>query len=213
MSRTLPIRLSSEVSHLLADESQRTGISQSKLLQNAYLKQNPEHHEFNVLFTQRNFEFANNIKSQLSYFLQSADINSSVAQDIRVTILLRLAFDVQFCRDFRHSFNPDDPESLFEYWLNRIGWTFDVHAVLPKDFVERHDEYLNDFARAIQSFSDVPGNTSRDKSLRFFLSTHGSKILLDSMSSDLRFLQQGFELDSDRLEKVCQQLMDVLYRD
>lgn len=118
MSRTLPVRLNSEISRKLEQETQKTHVSQSKLLQQAYLEQDTLKADLDIALNCCLANFSNEIDYQMGQTLEREYLGMSYK---KLNCLLRIATTINdFCKLFlKFQEKGTINATFYSYWTFR----------------------------------------------------------------------------------------------
>lgn len=141
MSRTLPVRLNPKISQKLAQKAKETNVSQSKLLQQAYLEQDTLKADLDTALDRCLANFSNNIDCQISKILKREYLGMPYK---KLNCLLRLSTTINdFCNHFlKFQEKGTILATFYQYWTFRSQSGFYVDDSYPVDFLEKPQEYL-----------------------------------------------------------------------
>lgn len=141
MTRTLPVRLNPKISQKLENESKATHISQSKLLQQAYLEQDTLKADLDTALNCCLANFSNHIDCQIGKTLDRDYLGMPYK---KLNCLLRITTTINdFCKRFlKFQEKETITETFYQYWTFRSQNGFFVDDNYPVGFLERPQEYL-----------------------------------------------------------------------
>lgn len=141
MSRTLPVRLDSKISQKLENESKTTNVSQSKLLQQAYLEQDTLKADLDTALDCCLANFSNDIDYQIVKILKRDYLGMPYK---KLNCLLRITTTINdFCKYFlKFQKKGTITATFYQYWTFRSQNGFYVDDTYPIDFLEKPQEYL-----------------------------------------------------------------------
>lgn len=150
MSRTLPVRLNSEISRKLEQETQKTHVSQSKLLQQAYLEQDTLKADLDIALNCCLANFSNEIDYQMGQTLEREYLGMSYK---KLNCLLRIATTINdFCKLFlKFQEKGTINATFYSYWTFRSQNGFFVDDNYPVDFLEKPQEYLKKWQQTLNA--------------------------------------------------------------
>lgn len=196
MSRTLPIRLDSEISQQLEDESKATNVSQSKLLQKAYLERDILKAD---LDTTRNCclaNFSNHIDYQIGKILKKDYLGMPYK---KLNCLLRISTTINdFCKHFlKLQEKGTITETFYQYWTFFSQNCFYIEDNYPIDFLEKPQEYLETWR---QTFDTCSINGYASQKLQKYILNDFDRIQKLIITNDQEFINTVTEF-SNALEK------------
>lgn len=147
MSRTLPVRLNSKISQKLENESKATNVSQSKLLQQAYLERDTLKADLDIALNCCLANFSNEIDYQIGQTLERDYLGMSYK---KLNCLLRIATTINdFCKLFLKFQEKGTTKTFYYYWTFRSQNGFFVDDNYPVDFLEKPQEYLEEWQQTL----------------------------------------------------------------
>lgn len=158
MSRTLPVRLNSEISQKLEQKAQTTHASQSKLLQQAYLEQDTLKADLDTALNCCLSNFSNRIDLQIGEILKRDLLGMPYK---KLNCLLRITTTDNFCKLFlklqeKRTFN----ETFYQHWTFLSQNGFFVEDNYPIDFLSKPQEYLEKWQQTFNA-CDINGYASQ----------------------------------------------------
>ena len=155
MSRTLPVRLNSKISQKLESESNATNISQSKLLQQAYLEQDTLKADLDTALDRCLANFSNHIDCQISKILKREYLGMPYK---KLNCLLRLSTTINdFCNHFlKFQEKGTITATFYQYWTFCSQSGFYADDSYPVDFLEKPQEYLEKWQQIFNACNTLP---------------------------------------------------------
>lgn len=196
MSRTLPVRLNSEISQQLEDESKATNVSQSKLLQQAYLEQDTLKADLDTTLNCCLANFSNHIDYQIGKILKKDYLGMPYK---KLNCLLRISTTINdFCKHFlKLQEKGTITETFYQYWTFRSQNGFFVDDNYPADFLEKSQEYLEEWENI---FSQCEINGYASEKLKEYIINDFNRLQKLIITNDQEFITTVTEF-SNALEK------------
>lgn len=196
MSRTLPVRLNSEISQKLEKEAQATHISQSKLLQQAYLEQDILKTDLDTALNCCLANFSNNIDCQIGKILDRDYLGIPYK---KLNCLLRITTTINdFCKSFlKFQEKGTINTTFYSYWTFRSQNGFFVDNNYPIDFLSKPQEYLEKWQ---QTFNACGINGYASQQLQKYILNDFARIQKLIITNDQEFITTVTEF-SNAIEK------------
>lgn len=195
MSRTLPVRLNSEISRKLEQETQKTHVSQSKLLQQAYLEQDTLKADLDMALDCCLANFSNEIDYQIGQTLEREYLGMSYK---KLNCLLRIATTINdFCKLFLKFQEKGTTKTFYYYWTFRSQNGFYVEDTYPTNFLEKPQEYLEEWENIFRQ-CEINGYAS--EKLKEYIVNDFNRIQRLIITNDQEFVNTVTEF-SNALEK------------
>lgn len=196
MTRTLPVRLNLKISQKLAQEAKETNISQSKLLQQAYLEQDTLKADLNTALDCCLANFSNKIDYQIGQTLEQDYLGMSYK---KLNCLLRITTTINdFCKRFlKFQEKGAINTTFYSYWTFRSQNGFFVDDNYPVDFLEKPQEYLEEWQQTLNA-CNINGYASQK--LQKYILNDFNRIQKLIITNDQEFVNTVTEF-SNALEK------------
>lgn len=178
MSRTLPVRLSKEVDEKLKEDAKDSGVSQSKLLQNAYLNQGRDHVDLDQALSDLMGNLVTKIDVQLGQIIHKEYLSFRKYRQLK--LILRVVVNMRFCKLYlKHLDNGSKDETLFQLWSSMSRTLLFLDDWVPNDLIDNYNNYLIEWEDIINK---CPAKG------------YISKKLKDGMLTDVRVVQRYFDV-------------------
>lgn len=196
MSRTLPVRLNSEISQKLEQKAQKTHVSQSKLLQQAYLEQDTLKADLDTALNCCLANFSNHIDCQIGKIFNRDYLGMPYK---KLNCLLRITTTINdFCKHFlKFQEKGTINASFYSYWTFRSQNGFFVDDNYPVDFLKKPQEYLEEWENI---FNQCEINGYASEKLKEYIANDFNRLQKLIITNDQEFIDTVTEF-SNALEK------------
>lgn len=192
MSRTLPVRLNSEISRKLENESNDTNISQSKLLQQAYLEQDTIKADLNTALDCCLANFSNHIDYEIDKIIDRDYLGMPYK---KLNCLLRISITINdFCKHFlKFQEKGTTTDTFYQYWTFRSQNGFFVDDNYPIDFLNKPQEYLTEWEN---TFNRCKINGYASEKLKEYIANDFNRIQKLIITNDQEFVNTVTEFSN-----------------